>query len=156
MSASDLRRDDGIKSLTVFYDAECGLCRRCREWFSKQPALVDLRFVPLQSAEISSMYPGLEALDLRAQMVAVSDSGNIYQGSSAWIMCLYALRDYRDWSYRLAHPAMLPMARKVCEMVSANRLGISRWFLSAKPDELRKKLAKEKDGACGEDGSCHV
>lgn len=156
MSASELRKDDGIKSLNVFYDAECGLCRRCREWFSKQPTLVDLRFVPLQSAEIATMYPQIKGLDLRAQMVALTDSGNIYQGSSAWIMCLYALRDYRDWSYRLAHPAMLPMARKVCEMVSANRLGISRWFLSTKPDELREKLAKEKDSACGEDGSCHV
>ncbi len=156
MKAKPLKKNEEIKSLVVFYDEECALCRRCREWFARQPALVELSFMPLQSPEIPALYPGIENLDLRTQMVAVSDSGNIYQGSSAWIMCLYALRDYRDWAYRLAHPALLPMARKVCEMVSENRLGISQWFLSVKPQLVREKLASEPKESCGEGGSCHV
>ena len=41
---------------------------------------------------------------------------------------LYALRDYREWSQRLAHPALLPWARRVCELLSENRLQMSRWL----------------------------
>jgi hypothetical protein len=50
-------------------------------------------------------------------------------------MCLYALRDYREWSQRLAHPALLPWARRVCELLSENRLQMSRW-LDAIPTRL--------------------
>jgi hypothetical protein len=55
-------------------------------------------------------------------------------------MCLYALRDYREWSHRLAHPALLPWAGRVCELLSENRLWVSRWFDKLSPSQLAEKL----------------
>ena len=59
----------------------------------------------------------------------VSDEGHIYRDSSAWIMCLYALEDYREWSLRLASPALRPFARQAFAFVSKHRSSISQWLL---------------------------
>lgn len=132
-----------MKCLNVLYDQECSLCLSCGRWLMRQSAFIPLRFIPLQSPEIARRFPGLKewaGLDLSEKLVAVSDEGAVYQGQSAWIMCLYALRDYREWSQRLAEPLLFPFARRVCELVSRNRLAISR-FLKAPTDEVRNTLA---------------
>ena len=111
-----------MKKLYVLYDAECGICQRCRVWLIRQRAYFELHFIPLQSSEVAWRFPGLKEwpeLDLREKLVVIGDEGAVYQGQSAWIMCLYALRDYREWSLRLADPALLPLAR------AAVRLGFA-------------------------------
>jgi hypothetical protein len=40
-------------------------------------------------------------------------------------MCLWALRDFREWSQRLASPAMQAVAKKIVHLISANRLTLS-------------------------------
>ena len=40
-------------------------------------------------------------------------------------MCLWALRDFREWSLRLASPPMQAIARKVVHLISSNRLTLS-------------------------------
>jgi predicted DCC family thiol-disulfide oxidoreductase YuxK len=141
-----------IKRLYVLYDAQCGLCQRCRQWLARQPAFVELRFIPLQSPEVTCRFPGIERLNLREQLVVVSDEGAVYQGSHAWIMCLYALREYREWSQRLAHPALLPLARRICELISENRLSLSQWFTNANFDELSDALDAERSESCQSTG----
>jgi hypothetical protein len=42
------------------------------------------------------------------------------------------LLEYRAWSRRLAHPALLPWTRRACELLSENRLRVSRWMNQAK------------------------
>jgi predicted DCC family thiol-disulfide oxidoreductase YuxK len=145
-----------MKRLFVLYDQECPLCQHCRLWLSQQRAYIPLSFIPLQSPEVAPHFPGLnewEHLDLREKLVVISDEGAVYQGQYAWIMCLYALRDYREWSLRLAHPALLPFARRVCEWVSRNRLAISR-FLREPAEELSRKFATLPPVACPASGRC--
>ncbi len=117
-----------MKRLFVLFDGECALCGRCRDWLARQPALLELEFIPFQSPEVRARFPGIEALHPEEQLLVVSDEGAVYRGPQAWIMCLYALREYRAWSQRLAHPALLPWARRVCELLSENRLQVSRWM----------------------------
>lgn len=126
-----------MKRLYVLYDAECGLCRRCRDWLRRQPAYIELKFVAFQSPEAEFRLPGIGAMKPDEQLLVVSDTGEVYKGAYAWVMCLYALRDYREWSQRLASPALLPWARRICELVSENRLSISRLF-AKKPAEFEK------------------
>lgn len=120
-----------MKSLTVLFDSDCALCRRCRSWLAQQPAFIPLRFLPYQSAAVQCQFPGLEKFQPERQLVCVSDTGAVYVGDRAWLMCLYALREYRVWSARLAHPALQPMARRICQLVSENRLVLSRWLRTA-------------------------
>ena len=144
-----------MKRLTILYDMHCPLCRRCRVWLERQPAFVPLVFLPLQSPEVACRFPGIERLHPEKEIVVISDTGDVWQGGSAWVMCLWALREYREWSQRLAHPALLPLARRACELVSDNRHKLSRWlFRTSTTEELRQKLDALPASACANDGCC--
>ncbi len=143
-----------MKTLYVLYDAKCALCRSCRQWLTAQPAFVTLRFIPLQSPEVGYLFPGIEALNTGDQLIAVSDEGDVYTGPQAWIICLYALQDYREWSVRLAQPALLPFARRAFELLSKNRLSISKWLPGGGEGELRERLTKDPLIACEVGGAC--
>ncbi len=143
-----------MKTLHVLFDGQCALCRQCRRWLARQPAFVELRFLPLQSEEVACRFPGIERFHPGEQLLVVSDEGEVYQGSHAWIMCLWALREYREWSQRLASPALLPWARRACELVSDNRLSLSAWFQRLRDDELGAELASQRLGPCKEDCRC--
>ena len=143
-----------MKTLYVLFDAQCALCRQCRRWLERQPAFVELRFLALQSEEIACRFPGIEQFNPREQLLVVSNEGAVYQGPHAWIMCLWALREYRGWSQRLASPALLPWARRACELVSDNRLPLSAWFKGLSDNELGEELAARRLGPCKENCRC--
>ena len=143
-----------MKTLYVLFDAECGLCRRCRWWLQCQPAFVELKFLPLQSPEVARRFPGIERFNPREQLLVISDEGAVYQGPHAWIMCLWALREYREWSQRLASPALLPFARRACELLSDHRLTLSAWFADRSDAALGEELATRAVGPCKDDCRC--
>ena len=109
----------------VLFDAQCELCVRCRNWLRNQPAFVSLSFIALQSAQAQQRFPGIDALKPNEQLLVISDEGSVYRGAHAWIMCLWALRKYREHALRLASPVMLPFAQIVCELLSRNRFHLS-------------------------------
>jgi predicted DCC family thiol-disulfide oxidoreductase YuxK len=141
-----------MKRLYVLYDSHCALCVSCRNWLGAQPAFIVLEFIPLQSPGLEEMFPGIGALQREDQLVVIGDEGEVYQGPQAWIICLYALREYREWSQRLAHPGLLPFAKAAFKMISENRLALSRWFTKGGVDALKEHLAAER--GCDKEGVC--
>ena len=119
-----------MNHLYVFYDGECALCRRCREWLARQPAYVELVFHPFQSNEALLLCPELPRFQPNEQLIVLSDEGGIYPGESAWLMCLYALKEYRGWARKLSAPALRPLAHRICILVSHNRLKLSHVLFS--------------------------
>src|SRR5438876_8625122 len=115
-----------MNALTVLYDPTCGLCQRAHGWLAEQAKLVDLVFVPCKSDEARRRFPQLNH-DLTGQdLTVIGDRGAVYHGPKAWLMVLWALRQYREWSYRLAAPELLPTTRRVVSLVSQHRYQISR------------------------------
>jgi hypothetical protein len=100
-----------METITVYYDARCGLCCSVRDWLQRQRQLIKIECVPASE-------PG-------AELTVIADSGEIWEGDSAWIIVLWALRDYRPWSRRLASPSMLPMARAMFATLSQYRGTVS-------------------------------
>jgi predicted DCC family thiol-disulfide oxidoreductase YuxK len=113
-------------SLTVLYDPECGLCRRAHDWLSEQVKLVEMLFVPCASEEARKRYPHLNHELTRSDLTVIGNDGAVYFGPKAWLMVLWALARYRDWSYRLATPELLPTTKKVVSAITQNRYHISR------------------------------
>ena len=142
-----------MHTLTVFYDEQCELCRRCRAWLSRQPVWVRLQFIPLQSPLLERRYPGLTALHPEQEILVVSDEGGIYRGGAAWMMCLWATQTYREWSLRLASPALYPLVKKFVSLVSANRLSLSLLLSKAGPEELAADIEAHAEVFC-EEGTC--
>lgn len=115
-----------MKALTVLYDSDCGLCNRAHQWLAEQSKLVELKFVPCASDEARRRYPQLDHELTKTDLTVVSDAGWVYFGPKAWLMVLWALARYRDWSYRLAAPELLPTTKKVVSVISQNRYQIGR------------------------------
>jgi predicted DCC family thiol-disulfide oxidoreductase YuxK len=138
-----------MERLYVLYDARCGLCTWAKRWLMRQPALIDLRFIPAGSGLAQRLFPGLDrAGDLPEELVVVSDQGAVYREGSAWIMCLFALEDYRDWANRLAHPLLQPLARQAFSLLSKQRSRISRWLSLASEVEIAETLGQIHLPAC--------
>lgn len=115
-----------MSTLTLLYDPECGLCRRVHGWLAEQPKLVELKMIPIKTEAARRRYPQLNH-DLTAEdLTVVSSEGAVYFGPKAWLMVLWALCKYREWSYRLATPQLLPTTRRVVSMISEHRYQISR------------------------------
>ena len=110
-----------MRELTVLYDPQCGLCRRAQAWLISKPKYVELVFVPASSDEARSRYPQLNHSLTLNDLTVISDQGAVYSGSKAWLMCLWALREYREWALRLSSPELLPTAKRVISMISQNR-----------------------------------
>ena len=113
-------------ALTVLYDPDCGLCRRVHEWLVDQPKLVELHLVPIKSGEARRRFPELNHELTASDLTVISDQGAVYFGPKAWLMVLWALSGYREWSYRLASPELLPTTKRVVSLISRNRYQISR------------------------------
>ena len=71
----------------------------------------------------------------------MSDTGEVWQGAGAWVMCLWALEEYRAWSARLAAPAMQAVAGKIVHWISGNRIGLSR-LMGFKSDAALREAAE--------------
>jgi predicted DCC family thiol-disulfide oxidoreductase YuxK len=130
-----------MKCLYVLFDAGCELCMRCRNWLMKQQAFVPLVFIAFQSNEAQRRFPGIDALKPGEQLLVISDKGVVYRGANAWIMCLWALENYREHAQRLANPVLLPLARTVCELLSRNRFFLSDILFRENPETAAQKLA---------------
>ena len=130
-----------MRNLYVLYDERCAICKRLRDWLLVQRSWIGLSMIAAGSPRARALFPGLEKIANASDLVAISDAGEVYLNNHAWIMCLYALEDYRDWALRLASPLLLPLARQAWETLSRNRQAISRWIGSSE-----QQLATELKG----------
>lgn len=121
-----------MKSLTVLYDETCALCVRCRDWLALQPAYVELEFVPCQSPVARARYGAVPWLG--AEIVVVSDEGDVWAGPAAFIVALWTLRDWREWSYRISGPSFAPIAERFFHAISSRRRAIAS-FIAPDPCE---------------------
>jgi predicted DCC family thiol-disulfide oxidoreductase YuxK len=140
-----------MKKLTVFYDPNCGVCSSFRDWMGREPAFVAIEFLPYDSRQAAELCPGLLERGADKKIIVMADDGRLWQGAEGWVLCLWALRRWRGWSKRLAKPLLLPIAEKVCGLISSNRLALSR-LLHLKGDR-EIASAVEQMGESGVTGS---
>ena len=101
-----------IESITVLFDARCGLCRWLKGWLSTQVQLVPLAFVAADSAEARARFPLLDHKNTLQVMHVVDDQGGVYADEDAWIVVLWTLEGTRALSYRCANGVMRGMVKQ--------------------------------------------
>lgn len=127
-----------MNRLTVLYDATCALCVRCRDFLAGAPTFVPLELLACRSAEARERYGAVPWLG--EELVVVSDEGDVWAGAAAFLVCLWATREHREWSYRLAEPALAPLAERFFVALSARRARIAAL--------LGRPRCDDHDGAC--------
>ncbi len=109
---------------TVLYDANCPFCLHCRDWMEAQSALVRLEFVDATSTEARQHYGQLPWLG--AELIVIGPSGEVWIGPAAFLICLWALREWRDFSGWLGEGGDL--ANSLFRFISKRRKWLSAWF----------------------------
>ncbi len=137
-----------MQKLYVLYDGRCELCRRLKDWLLRQEQWLELKMVAAGSAEARQLLPGLERIAAAEDLAVVSDEGEVYLNNRAWIMCLYAMREYRGSACNMAHPLLLPLARQAFAAISKNRYTISRWLEHGDPEKVAGELLLVSLPAC--------
>src|SRR5262245_6112115 len=137
-----------MNRLTILFDGRCGLCVRMAAWAARQPAYVELEWLASGSAAAHRRYPSLLGGDDPDELVAIADDGSVYRDDAAWIMVLYALRDFREWSFRLAHPDLRPFARRAVAWLGGSRRSISERLRHAPDAQLIATFSAAAAPAC--------
>lgn len=141
-----------IDELIVLFDAECALCRKARKWLGEEPQYVPLKFYPLQLKGVTQRFPGLQEVDLRAELTVLHAQGDYWRGLDAWLMVLWALEDWRERSIELAQPMWKPLARRLVIELSENRYWLSDLIERSNEEHLytavQAKQAQCDEGRC--------
>ena len=137
-----------MRKIYVLYDSRCGLCSRARAWMLTQPASVAIEFIAAGSQRARRLFPALQHQEIPAELVVVTDEGEVYFADRAWIVCLFALPEYRQWSYRLARPPLRKLARRAWELFSSNRHQISKMLALKSDADLARELEAQPPPAC--------
>ncbi|MEV7612328.1 DCC1-like thiol-disulfide oxidoreductase family protein [Streptomyces sp. NPDC089799] len=116
-----MRPGTPVRRLTVLYDAHCPLCVHVRHWLLGQRWLVPLRLVPAASDEARRLHPGLDHAATLREITVIGDGGQIWTGTDAFIVCLWALAEHRPKAEWLATPAGRPFARAAMTAAAAWR-----------------------------------
>lgn len=127
-----------IARLVVIYDSACGICTGVKDWIGRQIPLVALEFVAADSAEARRRFPQIPT----GELAVVANTGEVWLGNHAWIVCLWALRDYRAWAVRLSSPLLTLMARQAFAIISSNRSRLSGMLHLRSDLELEQQLRK--------------
>lgn len=107
------------RHLTVLYDANCPLCVHIRHWLLAQRWLVPLRLLPAASHEARRRFPHLDHASTLREITVIGDGGQVWTGTDAFIVCLWALAEHRPKANWLATPAGRPFAKAA--MYTASR-----------------------------------
>ena len=142
-----------MKRLTVLYDGTCGFCVECARWLQAQRQIVRLDLVASSSLAARARFPTLPGTAAE-ELTVVDDQGGVYRGTHAWIMCLWALREYRSAAVRLARPALLPLARAAFALIARSRRPLSRWLDLAPEAEVVSAAKQVTAPACDAKGGC--
>lgn len=126
-----------VARLTVLYDATCALCVRCRDFLAESASFVPLELLACQSREARERYGAVPWLG--EELVVVSDEGDVWAGPAAFLVCLWALRAWRLWSYALSGPELAPLAHRFFAAISSRRRRIAAMLGPARCDD---------DGTC--------
>lgn len=108
-------------NLTVLYDDHCRLCRTFSTWLARQPVLIGLDLVPAGSRSARVRFPTLDHDRTLEEITVVSDSGEVWTGAHAWVMCLWATAAHRALAESLARPSRLPLAKGAAHLAAGIR-----------------------------------
>ncbi|MYT68668.1 MULTISPECIES: DCC1-like thiol-disulfide oxidoreductase family protein [unclassified Streptomyces] len=125
----DARGDVPVRRLTVLYDAECRLCTFVRNWLVKQRQLVPLDLVPAGHGRARRLFPDLDHAATLGEITVIADGGQVYRGQAAWVVCMWALREYRPTAHRMATPTGMKVAKQM--VLRAARYREAQWGAQA-------------------------
>lgn len=109
-----------VRGITVLYDPNCPVCRASKRWMMMHRPIIDVRFVAVDSPLAAQRFPHLDLAESRREITVVTDTGYVYRGKAAFILCLWSLRRTRGLALQMA------AGRKATVLTAM--VGATGWF----------------------------
>lgn len=135
-----------IGALVVLTDSGCPLCVHLARWLDRQPQLVPLELVDAASPQARARFPELDPGMTLRDLTVVADTGAWWHGGPAWVMCLWALADYRTRALRLSGPAGQAAARAMARTAALVHARTTATSVATPPEGL--DYGDCRDGTC--------
>jgi predicted DCC family thiol-disulfide oxidoreductase YuxK len=108
--------------LVLLFDESCPLCRRLRSILSKRRPTVPIYLVAVGSPRAAELFPVLDLRRAREILTVVDDSGRLYEGDAAWIVCAWALPALRGFAEHVSTGWRRRIVRSGADALNAIRL----------------------------------
>lgn len=131
-----------VQKIEIYYDGHCGMCSSFIEWLVVQEHVCELVCCPYQDEGVERLFPAIKDLNPDKELVVRIAGGDVYRGAEAWVWCLWVSKKYRNIARLMNSDVMLPMVKKVCYLVSKNRLKMSHIFFGKKAAEVAEEVHK--------------
>ena len=115
-----------IQALFVLYDDRCEFCRRCAAWLENAEQCVPLSLIPRSSEKAKKHFSNV--LSGHDELVVVASNGGVYKGADAFVVALWALDDYREWSYWISEEPLRQKTRALFHWLSTRRQNVSNYL----------------------------
>lgn len=119
-----------VKNLTLFYDADCGICTASVDWLVRRAAASgsELKTVAYQDPSGPTRYPMINWAHTDLGVQSLTDSGTIAQDASAIAACLRLISAWRWLGAIMDWPVLRPGFQAGYRLVARNRGHLSRWL----------------------------
>ncbi|MDX2225796.1 MAG: DCC1-like thiol-disulfide oxidoreductase family protein [Verrucomicrobiae bacterium] len=115
-----------IRKIHILYDGECGFCRTCRDWILLQPRFFEIEMLDRRDPDTKARFGDYTVPPYTDRMVVINNEDGVYYAEDAYIMILFALKNYRAWSVRISRQGVKPLARQFFETLGKNRRVLSK------------------------------
>lgn len=132
--------------ITLFYDADCGICTACVDWLARQAESAGAKLIVIAYQDEKQMekYAVIDRRHADLGIQTLDSSGQVSRDASAVAACLRNLQHWRWLGICMDWPLLKTAFQMGYRLVANNRQTLSRWFgLQACriPDAVRKSEA---------------
>lgn len=119
-----------MESLTLFYDADCGICTASVDWLARQAAEAGtkLETVAYQDSSGPGRYPMINWQHVDLGVQSLSEGGVIRKDAPAIAACLRLSPKWRWLGTCLDWPIARIGAQAGYRLIARNRRTLSRWL----------------------------
>ena len=103
----------------VLFDAHCAVCVASAEWLGSRAQHEELRLVDARGAFSGNYFNSVEKRG--EELVVVSDTGEVWWGPSAFLVCFWALKSTRWLAILASFELCLPLAEMLFRFLSEHR-----------------------------------
>jgi predicted DCC family thiol-disulfide oxidoreductase YuxK len=119
-----------MKAITLFYDADCGICTACVDWLIRQAESSGetLVVIAYQNEKEIGNFPMIDRRHADLGIQTLSFDGKVRSDAAAFAACLRALPRWRWLGICMDWPLFKSVFQAGYRLVANNRQMLSRWF----------------------------
>ena len=133
-----------MEGVTLFYDADCGICTACVDWLVRQKSAGErLVAIAYQDGKQVEKYATIDGRHADLGIQTLDAHGHLRRDAEAVASCLRVLSRWRWLGICMDWPLLKTAFRAGYQLVARNRAALSRWFGF---QACRTPAAVRKDG----------